>query len=271
MSSFAVETSHDRSCRIRGATVVRGIARETWSHDEWDEVRIGRGFGVAVRCTCMDRGLGAPEVVVVLIEECSDQAVADRHVDQGESPSVFRERTPLLLRHLPCGLIECLGRRGGRVVGRDIGPIWWPLRAVEASYCHHLVVRFRVFVAPKGWRGREEKLFRIPDTERSDVLPLKGDSGRDSIHDGTTRCGLPFAWNRGAGYLESRGRRAIVGAKSNQGIGCCLARRDAVTLCLAVWYQSQRLRASRVEHRRCAQGEVGAEHPIGSLDGCCVR
>src|ERR1700735_77820 len=119
----------------------------------------------------MDRGFWAPEVVAVLVEECSDQAVADRHVDQGESPSVFRERTPLLLRHLPCGLIECLGRRGGRVVGRDIGPIWWPLRAVEASYCHHLVVRFRVFVARKRWWRIEQIGTDTRDTERGYVLP----------------------------------------------------------------------------------------------------
>ena len=82
--------------------------------------RIGIGFPVAVRVTRMDRGFGAPEVVVVFIEERSDQAVVDRHVDQGQFSGILRQRTSLFLRDLPCGLIECLGWRGRRVVGRDI-------------------------------------------------------------------------------------------------------------------------------------------------------
>src|SRR6202012_6032202 len=97
----------------------------------------------------MDRGFGTPKVVAVLLEECRDRAVADRHVDQGKSLCVLGQRMPPFLRDLPCSLIEYLGWRGGRVVVHDICPILWPFCAVgaRAPYRLHLVVGFRVLVA----------------------------------------------------------------------------------------------------------------------------
>jgi len=82
MPSFAVETSHDRGCRIASAAMIGGIARETWSQNEWHEVWIGLGLCVAIGIPRTDRSFGAPEIVMVLVEERSDQAVADRHIDQ---------------------------------------------------------------------------------------------------------------------------------------------------------------------------------------------
>src|SRR5580704_6961892 len=117
----------------------------------------------------MDRGFGTPKVVAVLVEECSDRAVAERHVDQGKSPCVLGQRTPSVLRDdLPCSLIEYLGWRGGRIEEHDIGPILWPLCAVcaRAPYRLHFVVRFRVLVAVERWRPIEEKLTGTRDAER---------------------------------------------------------------------------------------------------------
>src|ERR1700758_3285703 len=159
----------------------------------------------------MNRGFGAPEVVVILVEEGSDRGIADRHVDQGESPCVLGQRTPPFLRDLPCGQIHYVGWRGGRVEEHDISPILWPLGTAGAGtpYCLHLVVRFRVSVARKRWRRFKEKLTGTRDTEGSYVLPLKEGSDRDSIHDWTTRRSLIFARNDRSGYLELRGRRAV--------------------------------------------------------------
>ena len=220
----------------------------------------------------MDRGFGTPEVVVVLVEECSDRAVAERHVDQGKSPCVLGQRMlPLLRDDLPCGLIEYLGWRGGRVVEHDISPILWPLHAVgaRAPYRLHLVVRLRLLVAVKRWRRTEEKLTCTGDTERGYVLPLKKDSDCDSIHDWTTRRSLIVARNGRPGYLGLRGRRAVVRTKSDHGQSCGVARRYAVILGLTVRYRSQRVCASGVEGGRAGR-EISTEHPIGSLDGCCV-
>src|SRR5450631_3402390 len=269
MSGFAVKTSQHLGSPTAPTAVIGGIAWETWSHDEWEEVRIGLGFRVTVRVTRADCSFRAPEVVMVLVEECGDEAVVDRHVDQGQRPGVFRQRTLLLLRHLPCRLIEDLGWRGRRIEEHNISPILRPLCAVGASNHHHLVVGLCVCVAPeRRWRT-EQKVAGALDAEWSYVLPVKESSDRNSIDDWATRRGLIRSWNRGPRYLELRRRRAIVGPKSNHGSSSGVAGRDAIRLGVTVGYQGQRTRAGGAQRQHTAR-EIGVENLVRGLDGCRI-
>src|ERR1700727_1186063 len=112
---------------------------------------------------------------------------------------------PPFLCNLLNRLIEDLSWRGLRIEERDIRAILRSLCAVDASHRHHLVIGFRVFAAGARRRRIEQKLPGTGDAGPSYVFPLKRDSDRDSIHNWTTRCGLPFSRNRRPGYLELRG------------------------------------------------------------------
>src|SRR6476660_5641286 len=81
VSSFAVHTSQNFGSSTTSAAVVGGIARETWRSDKGDEAGIRIGFRVAICVASMDCCFRSPKIVVVLIEERSNQAVTDSHVD----------------------------------------------------------------------------------------------------------------------------------------------------------------------------------------------
>src|ERR1700723_2492974 len=166
---------------------------------------------------------------------------------------------PPLLRNLLDGLIEDLSWRGRGIEERHIRAILWSLCAVDASHRQHLVVGFRIFVAPEHWRWAEEILPNTRDAERSYVLPLKRDSDGDSIHNWTTRCGLPFPRDRRPRDLELRRRRSVVGAQSDHGQSCGFTRGNAVGLGLTVRYRRQGVGALGVEGRG-AGSKIGAKH-----------
>src|SRR6202035_3829396 len=191
MPAFTVYASQNLGGAISCTTMVRGVTRETWSHNKGDKAGIRIGFWIAVCATSMNRCFGSPEIVVILVEECRDQAVIRRHVHQGQRASIFGQRMPPLLRNLLDGLIKDLSWRGRGIEERDISAILGPLCAVDASHRHHLVVGLRIFVAREQWRWLEEILPDTRDAERSYVLPLIRDSDGYSIHNWTTRCGFP--------------------------------------------------------------------------------
>src|ERR1700677_2313435 len=269
MPAFTVYASQNLGCAIGCAAVVGGITRETWSRDKGDKAGISIGLRITVCGASMDRCFGPPEIVEILVEERGYQAVIHRHVHQGQSLSIFGQRMPPFLCNLLNGLIEDLGWRSRRIEERDISAILWPLRTVDASHRHHLVVGFRVCGASEGWWRIEEKITRTWDAERSYVLPLKRDSDGDSIHNGTARCGLPFSWSRRPGYLELRRRRSVVCAQSDHGQSCGITRGNAVGLGLTVGYRREGLGALDGEGRS-ARCKIGAKHAISSLDGCSL-
>src|SRR5580704_5475315 len=166
---------------------------------------------------------------------------------------------PPLLRNLLDGLIEDLSWRGRGIEERDIRAILWSLCAVDASHRHHLVVGLRIFVARQQWWWLEEILPDARDAERSDVLPLIRDSDGDSIHNWTTRCGLPFPRNRWPRYLELRRRRSVVCAQTDHGQSCGFTRGNAVCLGLTVRYRREGFGALGVEGRG-ASCEIGSKH-----------
>src|ERR1700723_2745383 len=192
MAAFTVYAPQNLGGAISRASVVGGITRETWSRDKGDKAGIRLGLRITVCGAFMDRCFGPPEIVEILVEERRDQAVIHRHVHQGQSLSIFRQRMPPFLCNLLSGLIEGLGWRSRRIEERDIRAILWPRRTVDAPYRHHLVVGFRVCAACECWRRIEEKVTRTADAERSYVLPLKRDSDGDSIHNWTARCSQQF-------------------------------------------------------------------------------
>src|SRR5580698_11142710 len=175
MPVFTVCASQNLGRAIRCAAVVGGITGETWSRDKGDPTGIRISFRITICVPSMDRCFGAPEIVVVLVEECRDQAVIYRHVHYRERTSIFGQRMPPLLRNLLDGLIEDLGWRGRGIEERDIRAILWSLCAADVSHRHHLVVGFCIFVAREHWRWVEEILTNTRDAERSYVLPLKRD------------------------------------------------------------------------------------------------
>src|ERR1700734_3571932 len=185
MTAFPVYASQNLGRAIGCAAVVGGITRETWSRDKGDKAGISIGLRITVCITSMDRWFGPPEIVEILVEERRDQAVIHRHVHQGQSLSVFGQRMPPFLCNLLNGLIEDLGWRSRRIEERDIRAILWPLRTVDAPYRHHLVVGFRVCAACECWWRIEEKITSTAYAERSHVLPLKPDSDRNPIRNGT--------------------------------------------------------------------------------------
>src|SRR5271170_3432393 len=187
MPAFTVYVSQNLGGAISCAAVVGGITRETRSRDKGGPVGIGISFRIVVSVPSMDRCLGAPEIVVILVEECRDQAIIHRHVHYCQRTSIFGQRMPPLLRNLLDGLIEDLSWRGRGIEERDIRAILWSLCAVDAPHRHHLVVGFRIFVAREPWRWVEEILPNTRDAERSYVLPLKPGSDRNSIHNRTAR------------------------------------------------------------------------------------
>src|SRR3984957_5731098 len=269
MLAFAVYASQNLGCAIGCAAVVGGITRETGSRDKGDKAGISIGLRITVFVAFMDRCFGPPEIVEILVEERRDQAVIHRHVHQGQSLSIFRQRMPPFLCNLLSGLIEGLGWRSRRIEERDIRAILWPRRTVDAPYRHHLVVGFRVRAACECWRGIEEKITSTPDAERSYVLPLKRDSDGDSFHNWTARCGLRFSWNRRPGYLELGRGRSVVCAQSDHGQGCGISRGNSFGLGLTVRYRREGLGALDGEGRS-ARCKIGAKHAIGSLDGCSL-
>src|SRR5262249_28974716 len=117
-------------------------------------------------------------------------------------PSIIGQGTPSLLCDLTSGLIEGLSGRGRCEKERDVSPIFWSLCAVDASHGHYFVIDLRIFVACEPWWRPEEKVTSTGNAERSYILPFKCSSDRDSIHNWTARCGLPFSRNRRPGYFE---------------------------------------------------------------------
>ena len=113
----------------------------------------GSVLRVAVRVAGANRGLRAPEVVVVLRRERRDEAVVDGHVEQGEGPRVVRERPALRDGHLSCGRVQHETGRGRGVEPRHVRPILRPLRAVDAADRLHLEVVLRVLAAGERRRG----------------------------------------------------------------------------------------------------------------------
>src|SRR5246127_315983 len=269
MPRLAVKTPQYLGCSVASATMVRRVAREAWRHDQRGVARIGIGLWVAVRIPCMDRGLRAPEVVVIFIEERRHQAVVDRHVDQRQSLGIFRQRMLLCRGNLPGSLVEHCGWRRHRVESRDIGAIRRPLFASNVTECHDLVVGFRVLVARKHRRWLKKKLINSRDAERSDILPVEKNSDSHAIYDWTTRCGLPFTWNSWPRNLELRHQGAVVRTQSNHGQSCGFTRGDAIVLGLAVRYLCERVRALETQHRGVGW-EIGHKHPVCSLNRCCV-
>src|ERR1700735_3379891 len=249
MPAFTVYASQNLGGTISCAAVVGGITRETWSQDKGDKARIRIGLRISVCVPSMDRCFGSPEIVVILVEECCDQAVIGRHVHQGQRASIFGQRMPPLLRNLLDGLIEDLSWRGRGIKERDIRAILWSLSAVDASHRHYLVVGFRIFAAREHWRWVEEILTNTRDAERSYVSPLIRDSDGDSIHNWTTRCGLPLPRHRRPRYLELRRRRSVVCAQSDHGQSCGFTRGNAVGLGLTVRDRRERVFALGVEGR----------------------
>src|SRR3984885_4422359 len=247
MPAFTVYASQNLGGTISCAAVVGGITRETWSQHKGGPAGISIGFRIAVCVPGVDRCFGSPEIVEILVEECRDQAVIRRHVHQCQRASIFGQRMPPLLRNLLDGLIEDLSWAGGGIEERDIRAILWSLSAVDASHRHYLVVGLRIFVAREHWRQLEEILPDTRDAERSYVLPLIRDSDGDSIHNWTTRCGLPFPRDRRPRDLELRRRRSVVCAQSDHGQSCCFTRGNAVSL------------GSTVRYRRKGVGAVGVE------------
>src|ERR1035438_6755173 len=100
MPAFTVYASQNLGGAISCAAVVGGITRKTWSRDKGGKAGIRIGFRIAVCVTSMDRCFGSPEIVVILVEECRDQAVIHRHVHYRQSTSIFGQRMPPLLRNL---------------------------------------------------------------------------------------------------------------------------------------------------------------------------
>ena len=66
---FAVKASQNFRRAVARTAMVRGIAREARSHDEWGPAEITNGFRVAVRVACMDCRLGTPKVEAIFVEE----------------------------------------------------------------------------------------------------------------------------------------------------------------------------------------------------------
>src|ERR1700733_7078033 len=147
MPAFTVYASQNLGGAISCAAMVGGIARETWSRNKGGPAGIRISFRIVVCVPSMDRCLGSPEIVAILVEECRNQAVIRRHVHQGQRASIFGQRMPPLLRNLLDGLIKDLSWRGRGIEERDISAILGPLCAVDASHRHHLVVGLRIFVA----------------------------------------------------------------------------------------------------------------------------
>ena len=247
MSAFAVKTFEHLGRRIGSTAVIRWITREARRHDERCIVGIGIGFSIAVRVTGADGGFGPPEVVVILVEERCDQAVADRHVDQREGAGVVGQRASLQLSDLLGRLIEHLGRGGGRVKVCDIRAIRRPLRAADVTDVQDFVVRLGVCVARERRRRIQQKCTDARNTEGRDVLPLKGDPGCDAVDYRAARGRLPFSRNPRARCLELRRGRPVVGAKSDHRERCGVTDGDAVKLGLTVCYRGQRVRARRAE------------------------
>src|SRR5947207_10073 len=120
MSAFTVYASQSLCGAIGCAAVVGGITGETWCRDKGGKAGIRISFRIAVCVTSIDRCFGSPEVVVILVEECRDQAVIHRHVHYGQRTSIFSQRMPPLLCNLLDGLIEYLSWRGRGIIERDI-------------------------------------------------------------------------------------------------------------------------------------------------------
>src|ERR1700720_4401784 len=152
MPAFTVYASQNRGGAISCAAVVGGITRETWSRNKGGPAGVRISFRIVVCVPSMDRCFGSPEIVVILVEECRDQAVIHRHVHYGQRTSIFGQRMPPFLRNLLDDLIEDLSWRGRGIEERDIRAILWSLSAVDASHRHHLVVGFRIFAAREHWR-----------------------------------------------------------------------------------------------------------------------
>src|SRR5215469_13209669 len=91
------------------------------------------------------------------------------------------------------GLIKHLSWRCSRVKKRNIRPIGRPLCAIDAAHRHDFVVSLGILVACERRRRIEKIVTDARDAERSYVLPLESDPRRDTIHNWTTWCCLPFS------------------------------------------------------------------------------
>src|SRR5258708_1424736 len=182
----------------------------------------------------MDCGLRTPKVVVILVKEGRHQAVAHRHIDQGQSAIGFGQRPSLLLCDLLGSLIEHLSWRSRGIEESDVCAILRPLCAVGAADCHYLVVGLRVFVAGQPRRRPEQKVASAGNPEWSYVLPMKTGSLRDSVDNWTTDCGLPVSSDCRAGDLEERRETDIPCADGVHGPSCGVAFPDAVQFRFAI-------------------------------------
>src|SRR5215469_10809089 len=234
MPHLAIQSSHDLGCAAASAAVVGRITRETRRHNEGGIVRVGFRFSVAVCVAAVDCRLRAPEHVVILVVERGYEAIADSHVDQGQSTGIFRERMVALQRGLPGCLIEYLRRCRDLVVEHDVRAVHWPFGAVETADCHYFVVSLRIQVACQRGRRGEEKSVSVRDAEWSHTLPVEEGPFRDPIENRAAWRGLVRSGNRWPRSIERERCRAVIGAKSDDGGSGSLADGNAILLGLAV-------------------------------------
>src|SRR5262249_14892299 len=138
----------------------------------------------------MNRGLRAPERVVILRIKDREQSVADGHIDQRKGARILRERCAVRGNDLSCGRIKHRNRRADCIKSRHIRAIRRPLNTIDISDRLYLVVvKCVLFAGECGWRFRT-KLVAALDTKRRYVPPME----KDSPSWRASWCWPPLAW-----------------------------------------------------------------------------
>ena len=209
-----------------------------------------------------DRGLGPPEVVVILGVETGDGAIADGHVEKREVVCVFGKRLSLRSAELPGGGVKHSNGRDRGVESRHVGSILRPFRAVDVA--------------------------DLLDFVESPGVPVAGESLAAGPAETGWRCGFRTASHSANGRRRHRprcswasvairrdstrtadrtpARRTVVGASGDH-CGCGrLSGGNAGALRRAVRDRSERIRPRGIQAGRAVR-EVILEHGMSGGNG----